>query len=314
MSRRRASRARKADDRASAPRLTVLLTTDGSRHARAALALAATGPWPRTAKAHLVLARSGIPIGPWPAEMWMAKVSGARDRAVAQEVSRVRRLVGHRWPDLTVAAIKAPPITAIVREARRRRAGVVVVGSRGLGFARRLMLGSVSRGVVRRASCPVLIVKGRRRRIERVVLATDGSRNASRALGFLLARLEPPAGARVRVVQVVEPAPPRRPGLLPASLRRAVRASAARLDAKRIRRARRDVVHAARLLTRAGWRARGVVREGLPLVEVLREATASRADLVVIGARGTGGLARLLLGSVAEGVLDRSPVPVLLVK
>ena len=74
------------------------------------------------------------------------------------------------------------------------------------------------------------------------------------------------------------------------------------------------MVHAACLLTRAGWRARGVVREGLPLVEVLREATASRADLVVIGARGTGGLARLLLGSVAEGVLDRSPVPVLLVK
>ena len=35
---------------------------------------------------------------------------------------------------------------------------------------------------------------------------------------------------------------------------------------------------------------------------------------LVVGARSTGGLARLLLGSVAEGVLDRSPVPVLLVK
>jgi nucleotide-binding universal stress UspA family protein len=56
------------------------------------------------------------------------------------------------------------------------------------------------------------------------------------------------------------------------------------------------------------------VREGVPLAEVLREAAASRADLLVVGARGTGGLARLLLGSVAEGALDRSPVPVLLVK
>ena len=90
--------------------------------------------------------------------------------------------------------------------------------------------------------------------------------------------------------------------------------SAANLNAKRTRQARREVSEAAVLLKRAGWRARGVVREGVPLAEVLREATASRADLLVVGARGTGGLARLLLGSVAEGVLDHSPVPVLLVK
>jgi nucleotide-binding universal stress UspA family protein len=203
----------------------VLLTTDGSRHAHAALAVAAAGPWPHTAKAHLVLARRGIPIGPWPAEMWMANLSGARDRAVAHEVARARRLVRHRWPDLTVSTMIEPPITGIVEEARRRRAGAIVGGSRGLGLTRRLMLGSVSRGVVRR-----------------------------------------------------------------------------------------DVAHAAALLKRAGWRARGVVWEGLPLVEVLREVTDSRADLVVLGARGTGGLARLLLGSVAEGVLERSAVPVLLVK
>jgi nucleotide-binding universal stress UspA family protein len=292
----------------------VLLTTDGSRHAHAALAVAAAGPWPDTAKAHMVLARGGIPIGPWPAEMWMANISGARDRAVAREVSRARRLVRHRWPDLTVSTMTAPPITAIVEEARRRRAGVIVVGSRGLGLTQRLMLGSVSRGVVRRASCPVLVVKGRRRRIERVVFASDGSRNASRALGFLLARLEPPVAARVTVVRVVKPEPSRTPGVLPAPVRRAVLASMASLEAKRVGQARRDVDQAAALLKRAGWRARGVVREGLPLVEVLREVIDSRADLVVLGARGTGGLARLVLGSVAEGVLERSPVPVLLVK
>jgi nucleotide-binding universal stress UspA family protein len=56
------------------------------------------------------------------------------------------------------------------------------------------------------------------------------------------------------------------------------------------------------------------VREGVPLVDLLHEAAGFRADLLVVGARGTGGLARLLLGSVAEGALDRSPGPVLLVK
>jgi nucleotide-binding universal stress UspA family protein len=294
--------------------LTVLLATDGSRQAHAAFALAASFPWADTARAHMVLARGGIPLGPWPADIWVAGISGALDQALELEISRARRLVRHRWPDVTVSAVNTPPIEAITEEARRRRVGVIVVGSRGLGFARRLMLGSVSRGVVRRASCPVLVVKGRVRRVRRLVLGTDGSRNTSRALGFLLVRLKPPAGARVTVVRVLEPVLPRSRALLPTPVRRAVMTSAAGLHAKRARQARRELAGAAVLLKRAGWRARGVVRTGVPLVELLQQVAASRADLLVVGARGTGGLARLLLGSVAEGVLDRSPVPVLLVK
>ena len=279
--------------------LTLLLTTDGSSQAHDALAVAAAGPWIETSKAHLVLARGGIPIGPWPADMWVRGISGAADQAVEREVSRARRLVRHRWPDMTVSTVSTPPIEAILEAATRRRAGVIVVGSRGL---------------VRRARGAVLVVKGRRRRIKRVVFATDGSRNASRALGFLLTRLEPPAGARVTVARVLEPVAPRSPGLLPAPIRRAVLTSAASLNAKRTKQARREVAQAAVLLKRAGWSARGVVREGLPLAEVLQQVATSRADLLVVGARGTGGLARLLLGSVAEGLLDRSPVPVLLVR
>jgi nucleotide-binding universal stress UspA family protein len=295
-------------------RFTVLLTTDGSVQAHAALTLAAAVPWPTTARAHLVLARGGLPLGPWPADVWLAGLSGAAEQAIEREISRARRLVRRRWPDMTASTMTTPPVEAITEEARRRRAGVIVVGSRGLGFARRLMLGSVSRGVVRRASCPVLVVKGRRRRVRRLVIGTDGSRNASRALGFALTWLQPPAGARATVVRVLEPVLPRSPALLPAPIRRAVLASAASLNAARTRQARREVGGAAVLLKRAGWRARGTVREGLPLAELLREAAGSRADLLVVGARGTGGLARLLIGSVAEGVLDRSPVPVLLVR
>jgi nucleotide-binding universal stress UspA family protein len=295
-------------------RFTVLLATDGSVQAHAALRLAASVQWPKTARAHMVLARGGLPLGPWPAQVWLAGLSGAADQAIERELSRARRLVRRRWPDMTVSVVTTPPVEAITEEARRRRAGVIVVGSRGLGFARRLMLGSVSRGVVRGSSCPVLVAKGRRRRIRRVVIGTDGSRNASRALGFVLTWLQPPAGARATVVRVLQPVLPRSPGLLPSPIRRAVMASATSLNATRTKQARREVGGASVLLKRAGWRARGIVREGVPLTELLREAAVSRADLLVVGARGTGGLARLLLGSVAEGVLDRSPVSVLLVK
>jgi len=55
-------------------------------------------------------------------------------------------------------------------------------------------------------------------------------------------------------------------------------------------------------------------RTGQPLRELIDVSKSSGAELVVVGARGTSGVRHLLLGSVAEGVLDRSQVPVLLVR
>ena len=45
-----------------------------------------------------------------------------------------------------------------------------------------------------------------------------------------------------------------------------------------------------------------------------QEALDQRADLVVIGTRGLSGLKHLLLGSIAERVVQKSPCPVLTVK
>jgi len=53
-------------NRKRSARLTVLLATDGSRQAHAALAFAAAVPWAGTVTAHTVLGRGGIPLGPWP--------------------------------------------------------------------------------------------------------------------------------------------------------------------------------------------------------------------------------------------------------
>lgn len=56
--------------------------------------------------------------------------------------------------------VEGPAATAIIREARRRKAGLVVVGSRGRGGLRSLVLGSVSNRVSHDAPCTVLVVKG----------------------------------------------------------------------------------------------------------------------------------------------------------
>src|SRR4030095_6602261 len=63
---------------------------------------------------------------------------------------------------------------------------------------------------------------------------------------------------------------------------------------------------------RAGWRVHNELRVAGPLEELL--ACARDGDVLVVGARGVGAVERLLLGSVAEGLTARSPVPVLVAR
>jgi nucleotide-binding universal stress UspA family protein len=65
---------------------------------------------------------------------------------------------------------------------------------------------------------------------------------------------------------------------------------------------------------RRGIPVETVLREGHPASVIEEEAERQRADLVVIGTRGLTGLKHLLLGSVAERVVQRVQCPVLTVK
>ena len=56
------------------------------------------------------------------------------------------------------------------------------------------------------------------------------------------------------------------------------------------------------------------VREGDPSREIIRAAADLGADLIVLGTHGRTGVAHLLIGSVAEKVVRKSPVPVLTVR
>jgi universal stress protein A len=56
------------------------------------------------------------------------------------------------------------------------------------------------------------------------------------------------------------------------------------------------------------------IGDGDPADEILSEARRQHCDLIVMATHGRSGLGRLLLGSVAEAVLRRSPCPVLTIK
>ncbi|MBW2385630.1 MAG: universal stress protein [Deltaproteobacteria bacterium] len=68
-----------------------------------------------------------------------------------------------------------------------------------------------------------------------------------------------------------------------------------------------------RLRTR-GLAVSEIAREGYPATVIEEEVERQHADLIVIGTRGRTGLKHLLLGSIAERVVQKAPCPVLSVK
>jgi nucleotide-binding universal stress UspA family protein len=71
--------------------------------------------------------------------------------------------------------------------------------------------------------------------------------------------------------------------------------------------------HAQELEAR-GLQVEAVVREGYPATVIIDEASSRSVDMIVIGTHGLTGLKHLLLGSIAERVVQKAPCPVLTVK
>jgi nucleotide-binding universal stress UspA family protein len=285
----------------------IVIATDGSPAAKAAVATAVQFPWPDGTQAFAVVAKQVR--GDYRRSILLA----ALDRSAEFVAQGAARAVARRWPDADVRVIDAAPVDAIVREAARRRADVIVMGWRGHGAVRRLLTGSVSRGVVRRAPCAVLVVRRALRNVRHMVVGVDGSAHAGRAVE-LISSLNHPRGGRVSLFTAVDTMHVPSQALVPPDTRAAVSAEVARINKERLAGAHKALDRAARTLTRAGWKVDRVITTGAPLRDLLATVAKKRTDLVVVGAKGVTGVRHLLLGSVAEGALNRSPVPVLIVR
>ena len=284
--------------------LRVLVATDGSRPAREAIATTVHFPWPDRTRVRVISARRTR------AEYRRSILLSALDRGPEKAAASARRALSRRWPDVEIEVLDETPVKGILGEAERFKADVIVVGWRGHGAVRRLLMGSISRGVVRGSTCAVLVVR-RSQRVRTIVVGVDGSQAAKRALAFI-GRLAPPPDGRVTLVSTLElvtaPSRGRVPGA--ATIAREVK----RQNTLRARAATKNLRGAAATLRRRGWRTRIVLLRGEPLRDLLGVVAASRAQLLVVGAKGTSGVRYLLLGSVAEGAINHSPVAVLVAR
>ena len=176
---------------------------------------------------------------------------------------------------------------------------MLVVGARGLGGFRGLLLGSVSQHCIHHATVPTVVVRNPRDDPGNagIVVGIDGSEDAQRALTWAAdearrraTRLTivhgyqvPLVGAYPYTTMTMDPA------LMPRAARQLLDRALERADTSGL-----DVTP----VTSPGGAAHAIIE------------AASDADLVVVGSRGLGAVHRLLLGSVATQIVLHASGPV----
>ena len=214
-------------------------------------------------------------------------------------------------PGLDVAChvVIGRPANAITESATRLGSDLIVMGSRGRGTIKSMVLGSVAAEVAHDAPCPVLIA--RTSRIRTAVVALDGSPSSDRVVAALATSpwLD---GASLEIINVALPVVPG-PGIL---FTDAYGASMAWYEESVVA-AREAAEHcltaATATLTAAGLSVTWRILEGRPAETIVETVGRESADLVVVGTHARTGLKAMILGSVARNVLLHAPASVLVV-
>lgn len=142
---------------------TILVPIDFSEHSHAALELALELARASGARLHLLHAYE-VPLGvipPYGVALPEALLAQVRDAAV-QRVREVAETVRAAGVACETHVVHAPPVEAIDEAARSFGADLVVMGTRGLGGLKHVLLGSVAERTVRTAPCPVLTTRAPR--------------------------------------------------------------------------------------------------------------------------------------------------------
>jgi nucleotide-binding universal stress UspA family protein len=213
---------------------------------------------------------------------------------------------------VTTYVIRGNPTEELLRLTNDQPDTILVLSTHGRTGVQRTLLGSVADKVLRGAAAPVLLVRetvtADKGMIKQLVLPLDGSELAAAALP-LASAIAVSADATLHLVRVVEPfwhsasvasMTPYLPDEQGADFDAQLQAEASAY-LKRVADGLRD----------RGVRVTWEVRSGRPADEILRTATTTLADLIVVSTHGRSGLRRWVLGSVTDDLVHHSPIPVL---
>ena len=271
---------------------------------------------------HVVPIRLASPVLPYiePKSLGPFEMTAAERERIVRELREFLAVDATSGVAVTFEATEAPDVhEEILVHADRLPADLIVLGTHGRSGFERLMLGSVTEQVLRKAQRPVPTVPAgspdadatRQGAFDRILCAVDFSECAMAALGYA-ASLAEESRARLLALHVIELAPPAYDPLvgppidLPGYRQACETAGRERL--------RNVIPTAIRNSTGIAAGVEEMIVCGKPHHEILRIADEWRSDLIVLGVHGRSVVDRLLFGSTVEPVVRRAHCPVLTVR
>ena len=286
----------------------ILLATDGSEDAALAARAAADLSERADSELHIVHVLPRFPRYAYP-----GVTSQIYSRVLDEDLRGARDLLEEQVKGIGARGARVaeshtrrgPTVDEILDLADELGADLIVVGSRGLGPVRGLVLGSVSGGIVHGATSPVLVLRGGENAWppNRIVVGDDGSEEAKGA-GVLAARIGKLLDAGVLLVRAYSRLPE-------------TDAEGREFDARRVddelRREERTLESRAKEIGDASGavRPRVGITVGEPATALLEAAGQDEErTLLAVGRRGLDATRRLRLGSVSTKVLHAAQGPV----
>lgn len=287
--------------------MDVIVPVDGSKYSRWALDWVAELPFATSVNVkalHVVdLVSLRAPLTPHPVVVWNEGIIQAETKRLTAEAKRIAAETRKQISGLRIKAkvvVERGAVSPTLLKHARKKTSLVVMGSRGLNALDRFMLGSVSTRVVHHAGGSVLVVKEPARPLKRILFATDGSGESSKAMNFLRKNLLPLRRQDARHAGSVE--------VLVMHVMPFLRYPELKDTGRSV------VAHAAARLQKTGFWTEEVPRIGNPADEILTYAEQREVDLIVSGARGLGAVARFVLGSTSTKILHHSHCSILIVR
>jgi nucleotide-binding universal stress UspA family protein len=252
------------------------------------------------------IAQSAEPYGVTDAEPLMKALENEAHGILSQAETTVKAA----GLGVTSVVLEGPASSAIVNYSAEHGIDAIVMGTRGIGGLERFFVGSTADGVLRGTEVPVFVVQpavdAAPLAFERILVATDDSEASAAAVTFSIDLAKGMGGATLFCHVIARSKlgdTSREYAYDPKPLLEEARAAA-----------RPALDRAMAQAASRGLRAETYVVEGDTVDEILLAASAHKADVIAIGTHGRRGLERLFLGSVAEAVVRRSPIPVVVVR
>jgi nucleotide-binding universal stress UspA family protein len=226
----------------------------------------------------------------------------------------VKRLTNTTEVPVSGVLLDGPVVSVLEEHARTTESDLIVMTTHGRGPLSRFWLGSVADELIRRTDMPLLVVRPddgapdliRTPVLQRILIPLDGSETAEQILEPAIA-LGTLMDAEYTLLRVLEPVPIYGHNLTGYAAGGTDLAVLKQLQAE-AQTYLEGVAH--RFRGRSRVQTRVVVHPQIASA-ILGEARAHAVNLIALETHGRHGLARLVLGSVADKVIRGAPIPIL---